>query len=134
MGRITGRNGRVLLGIASESAEASQLPFVASYSMNFATNKIDVTAMGEDNKVYLSGLRDASGSFGGFFDDSTHQTYTAATDGLSRKFYLYPNFSNTLLYFHGRIIVDMNIDAGVDGATNMAANWSAYSSIFKYPA
>lgn len=134
MGRISGRNGRVLLGIASVSAEASALPFVATYGMNFTTNKIDVTVMGDLNKVYLSGLKDASGAFSGFFDDVTNQTYTAATDGQSRKFYLYPNFDNTLLYFYGRIIVDMNIDANVDGATSMSANWSAYSDIWKYPA
>jgi hypothetical protein len=119
------------MGIASSAATAEPLPFVATYSINFATNKIDVTAMGDDNKVYLSGLRDASGAFNGFYDDSTAQTYTAATDGAPRKFYLYPSTNNTAQYFWGQIIADMTIDAGVDGATSMAASWSAYSAITK---
>lgn len=131
MARISGRNGRVYLGVASSTATAEPLPFVASYNLNFATNKIDVTAMGDDNKVYLSGLRDASGSFSGFYDDSTAQTYTAAVDGAPRKFYLYPSTSNTAQYFWGQILADISIDANVDGATAMSANWSAYSAIQK---
>lgn len=131
MSRISGRSGRVYLGIASSSATAEPLPFVATYNINFATTKIDVTAMGDDNKVYLAGLRDASGSFSGFYDDSSAQTYTAATDGQSRKFYLYPSTNNTGQYFFGQIIADMTIDASVDGATAMSANWSAYSIISK---
>lgn len=130
MARISGRNGRVYLAIAS-GGTAEPLPFVATYNINFATTKIDVTAMGDDNKVYLAGLRDASGSFSGFYDDSTAQTYTAATDGQSRKFYLYPSTSNTGQYFFGQILADMTIDASVDGATAMSANWSAYSIISK---
>lgn len=131
MARISGRNGRVYLGIASSAATAEPLPFVATYNINFSTTKIDVTAMGDDNKVYLSGLRDAAGAFNGFYDDSTAQTYTAATDGAPRKFYLYPSTGNTGQYFFGQIIADMNIDASVDGATAMSANWSAYSIISK---
>lgn len=131
MARISGRNGRVYLGIASSTATAEPLPFVATYNINFSTTKIDVTAMGDSNKVYLSGLSDAAGAFNGFYDDSTNQTYTAATDGAPRKFYLYPSTNNTAQYFWGMVLADMTIDAGVDGATSMAANWSAYSAISK---
>lgn len=130
MARITGRNGRVYLGIAS-GGTAEPLPFVAKYSISFKTNKIDVTAMGDTNKVTLSGLKEASGSFSGYFDDSTAQTYTAANDGVPRKFYLYPNLGNVTQYFFSQINVDMNIDADVDGATTMAADWAAYSDMFK---
>jgi len=131
MARISGRNGRVYMGIASSAALAEPLPFVATYNINFATSKIDVTAMGDANKVYLSGLRDATGSFNGFYDDSTAQTYTAAVDGAPRKFYLYPNLDLPTQYFFGQILADLTIDAGVDGATTMAASWAAYSPITK---
>jgi hypothetical protein len=59
--------------------------------MSAATAQLDVTAMDDDNKVYISDMPDASGDFSGFYDDATAQTYTAAIDGLPRKFYLYPN-------------------------------------------
>lgn len=131
MARISGRNGRVYLGIASSSAIAEPLPFIATYDIKFSTNKIDVTAMGDQNKVYLTGLSDATGTFAGFYDDSTSQTYVSATDGAPRKFYLYPSTSNTGQYFFGQILADININAGVDGATAMTSSWAAYSQMQK---
>lgn len=131
MGRLAGRNGRVYIGIANSAATAEPLPFVAKYNINWKTNKIKVTAMGDNNNVYVGGIKDAAGSFSGFYDDSTQQTYTAASDGQPRKFYLYPSTNNTSNYFFGQVIADMAIDADVDGAITMAADWAAYSDIVR---
>ena len=131
MGRLHGRRGRVYLGIASDTATAEPLPFIATWSLNFATDKQDVTAMGDDNKVYVAGLPDASGDFAGFYDDATAQTYTAATDGLARKFYLYPNSSVSTKYFFGTILPDFSANAGVSAAAAISASWNAASTITK---
>jgi hypothetical protein len=127
--RIAGRRGRVYLGIASDTAQAEPLPFVASYALNAETEKVDVTAMGDTNKVYVAGLPDASGEFSGFYDDSTAQTYTAAVDGLDRRFYLYPDTTSATKYFFGRIFVDFTINAEVDGAVELSASWAASTVI-----
>lgn len=131
MGRIHGRRGRIYMGIANDSATAEPLPFFADWSINFATDKIDVTAMGDSNKVYVAGLPDASGEFSGFYDDSTNQTYTAAVDGLARKFYLYPSTSLTTQYFFGTILPDFNVNGGVGGAVAVTASWNAASQVQK---
>ena len=133
MSRIAGRRGRIYMGIASDTATAEPLPFVAKWSINFATDKIEVTALEDLNKTYLGGLPDASGDFSGFYDDATNQTYTAATDGLARKFYLYPNLATPTQYFFGTILPDLKIDADVGGAVAMSASWSAASAIKKLP-
>lgn len=129
MSRFAGRNGRVYLGIASAAATAEPLPFVAAWSVNFPTEKIPVTAMGDSRNTYLGGLADQTGDFSGFMDDSTAQTYTAAIDGQARKFYLYPDTTNTAKYFFGTIITDAQFNANVSGAAEMAASWSAASDI-----
>ena len=131
MARIHGRRGRIYFGVASDSASASPLPFFATWSMNFATDKAEVTAMGDDNKIYVSGLPDASGQFSGFFDDATAQTYTAATDGLARKFYLYPSILSNSIYFFGTILADFSVDGGVGDAVKVSSSWSAASVISK---
>lgn len=131
MSRIAGRNGVVYLGIASSAATASPLPFVASWSINFSNEKIDVTAMQDANKVTVGGLPDASGDFGGWYDDASAQTYTAAIDSQARKFYLYPNTSTATQYFFGTIITDMSIDSDVNGAVGIKASWAAASGIAK---
>lgn len=129
MARLHGRRGRVYLGIASDSAEAEPLPFIASWSMSFTTEKVDVTAMEDPNRVYVAGIPDASGEFGGFYDDSTAQTYTAATDGLPRKFYLYPSRAVNTKYFFGTILPDMSVNASTTEAVAITASWNAASAI-----
>jgi hypothetical protein len=131
MSRIAGRRGRIYLGIASDSATAEPLPFFASWSISFETEKIDVTAMGDPGKTYVAGLPDASGEFEGFYDDASNQTYTAAVDGLPRKFYLYPNTSLTTQYFFGTILPDFSVNAEVNGAVEVSASWSSASQIAK---
>lgn len=119
------------MGIASDTAAAEPVPFLADWTINFTTDKIDVTAMGDTNKVYVAGLPDAAGTFNGFMDDATAQTYTAATDGLARRFYLYPNLLSPTKYFFGTIFPDYSVEAGVSGAATLSSSWSAASAITK---
>lgn len=130
MGRLAGRFGMIYMGLAS-GGTATPIATQASWSMNFVTNKIDVTAFGDTTKVYVAGLPDASGQFSGWYDDATVQTYTAATDGVARRFYLYPSTSNTAQYFWGTVFPDMSIEGTVDGAISVSASWAAASPIQK---
>ena len=117
------------MGIASDSATAEPIPFIASWSMAAETDKIEVTAMGDTSKVYVAGLPDASGEFSGFLDDVTAQTYTAAVDGLPRKFYLYPTTAIPGRYWYGTVFADFSASASVDGASELSASWAAATPI-----
>ena len=119
------------MGVASDSADASPMPFFASWSIAFATEKAEVTALGDTNKVYVAGLPDASGQFSGFYDDATAQTYTAAIDGLPRKFYLYPSTTLQTQYFFGTVLPDFSVSGAVDGGVTVESSWNAASSIQK---
>jgi hypothetical protein len=132
MARIHGRNGQVYMGIAA-GALASPLPFQASWTMNMVVNKSDVTAFGDGNTVYVAGLPDASGDFGGFMDDATSQTYIAAVDGLPRSFYLYPNITaDPLTYWFGTILGDFSADGAIGGPVNFKSTWNAASKVQRY--
>lgn len=120
------------MGIANDAATAEPLPFLASWSISFETEKEEVTAFGDTTKVYVAGLPDASGEFEGFYDDATGQTYQAAADGLPRKFYLYPKApSSTGPYFFGTILPDFEVEGAVDGAVEISSSWNAASPIAK---
>jgi hypothetical protein len=119
------------MGLASSAATAEPLQFFAKWSINFATDKAEVTALGDNNKVYVAGLPDASGDFSGFYDDATVQTYTAAVDGQARKFYLYPNLNTVTQYWFGTVLPDFKVDGDVGGSVNVAASWNAASSVAK---
>lgn len=134
MARIHGRRGRLYVGLASDSATAEPVTFLNSWSIKFETEKSEVTAFGDDNKVYISGLPDAQGDFAGFYDDATVQLYTAASDGAARKFYLYPDNSSTSKYFWGTAIFDFSVDGSVSGPVAVSGSWAAASAVSKVSA
>lgn len=118
------------MGIAS-GGTAEPVAFLSSWSIEFETDKEEVTAFGDTNKIYVAGLPDASGEFSGFYDDATAQTYTAATDGVARKFYLYPDNTSATKYWWGTVFPDFKVNAAVDGAAEISSSWNAASSIAK---
>jgi hypothetical protein len=128
MARVGGRFGKIYVGTTTAAA-ASPVPFIGSWSLGAATDKIDVTAMGDVNKVVVPGLPDANGEFGGFFDDASNALYVAATDGLDRAFYLYATSNNTANYWYGRIFADASFSGSVDGAVEMTGTWAASGAI-----
>lgn len=130
MSRIHGRRGRIYLAVAS-GGTAEPIPFMSSWSINFETEKAEVTAFGDNNKIYVAGLPDASGEFGGFYDDATAQMYSAAVDGQPRKFYLYPSTLTNTQYFFGEILPDFSIGSAVDDAVSVTSSWNASSEIKK---
>lgn len=130
MARRHGRNGRLYLGIATSAADPSSVAFLKQWSAEFGTDTAEVTSFGDANKVYVTGLPDAQGSFAGHWDDATAQSYTAAVDGQARKFYLYPDITNApTKYWYGTGFFDFSIDSPVDGAITMSGNWRAAGAI-----
>jgi hypothetical protein len=130
--RIHGRNAQVYCGIAAGSA-ASPMPFQAAWTLNMVVAKSDVTSFGDQNLVYVAGLPDASGDFSGFMDDATSQTYIAATDGLPRNYYLYPNITaDPYTYWFGTVIPDFAADGAVAGPVQFKSTFNAASRIQRY--
>lgn len=129
MSRIHGRNARLYMNIAS-GGTAEPVAFINTFELNAASDKQDVTAFTDTSKVYVAGLPDSSGSFKGWFDNATAQTYTAATDGAARKWYFYPD-SGATVYWFGTAFFDFNISAAVDGAVEISGNWNAATGTSK---
>src|ERR1041385_2116700 len=90
MARIHGRLGQLYLGLASSTAAAEAVAFLSKWQITFDTDDAEVTAFGDSNKTYVSGLPHVVGPFVGYSDAASVQTYTAAPAGQPRRFYLYP--------------------------------------------
>ena len=132
MVRHHGRNGQVYLSVTNGAA-ASPCAFQASWSIAMVTNKQDVTAFGDQNLVYVAGLPDSSGQFAGFWDDATSQTYIAATDGLPRNLYLYPDITNQPnIYWFGTVLPDFSADGAIASGVNVSSTWNAASRVQRY--
>lgn len=132
MARVHGRNGQLYVGISGTSSSAESIAFIKSWSIDFSTDDVDVTAFGDSNKVTVSGLPSATGSFSGFYDDATAQLYTAASDGGARRFYLYPKTPSTAgPYWFGTATFDFSVETPVDGAVTVSGNFAAASIVAK---
>lgn len=130
MARIAARSGRLYANLTS-GGTAEPIAFLNNWSINFGVDNIDVTAFGDTNKTYVAGLPDAQGSYTGWYDNATVQLYTAAADGVARKFYLYPDTSTSTQYFFGTAVFDMNIEGGVEGAVQISGDFSASTIVSK---
>lgn len=131
MARIAGRNGALLIALPnSASTTYTTISYLRDWSINFSAEQIDVTAMGDANKVYVGGLSDATGSVSGFLEMvGTSNTFAAAIDGQPRPFKLYPDSNTTGSYFSGSAIWDFSLTSSVSGPVEFAANFSATSAV-----
>lgn len=130
MARLHGRAGRLYMNLTT-GGTPEPVAYLNNWEITAATDDVEVTAFGDSNKVFVSGLPDVGGSFSGFYDDASVQTYTAATDGVARKFYLYPNTGTNTQYWFGTGIFDFSASGGVDSAVTISGNWKAASLIQK---
>lgn len=130
MSKIAGRNGIMYAGITS-AGTAEPITFLNHWSVSFSSDKIEVTTFGDVSKTYVAGLPDFQGQYGGFFDNATAQLYTAATDGVARKFYLYPDRGTSTTYWFGTAFFDFSIDTTVDGAVTIDGGFAAATASSK---
>jgi hypothetical protein len=130
MGTIHGRNGALYAGITS-AGTAEPIAYLNEWSVDFSSDKAETTSFGDTTKVYVAGLPDFSGSYSGFYDTATAQLYTAATDGVARKFYLYPTRATTTTYWFGTAFFDFSITTGVGDAVKISGSFSAASASAK---
>lgn len=130
MARTHGRRGQLYVGLASSTAVPSPVPFLGKWTIDFKVADVDVTAFGDTNLTFVAGLPEVGGSYNGFYDTATAQLYTAASDGLARNFYLYPDAQLfPASYWYGTAIFDFSATGGVSEAVAINGNWKAASNV-----
>jgi len=122
--RHHGRNGLVYLSVHNGDL-ASALAYQSAWSIDFVPDKVETTTFTSTQRTWIAAMPDVSGTFTGFCDDATSQTYMAATDGLPRSMYLYPDSRNLGQYFSGTVLADLATTGGVTTAVGVTANWVA---------
>ena len=75
--------------------------------------------------IYATSVTGVTGSFRGFYDTATVQSYAAAVDGLPRNLFLYPAAADSGQFFTGLVLPDYALGAGVTSAVALTVTWSA---------
>jgi hypothetical protein len=127
LAKYAGRKGVVYLAPDGTTA-ASAVASLNSWSINRATDKLDVTSFGETNKTYVQGLPDLRGSFAGFWDDSETKLFTAAASTAAVRMYLYPSADAPTKYAYGLAWVDASIEVPVNDSVKITSDFVAGGS------
>lgn len=99
--------------------------YITRWEASFKPQTIDVTSTDDDNPVYVGGIGSGSGNFDGWYDDETAWLYTAAMDGLPRRFYLYPSLVDSNIYWYGRALFEFRVRGGVGEIISVNGAWAA---------
>jgi hypothetical protein len=120
----TGRYGSVYWSV-SGGASPTRLISLNTWKLSLKTDYEDVTTFGDTNKVYIPGMRDISGSLGGFWDSDDVdlvQASEAVTPGLLE---LEPNTQEPGFVFSGLAYLDLDIDCQVNAAPKVTSQFRA---------
>lgn len=126
--RIHGRSGVAYLGINSGDA-ASPVAFLSGWEITFTRSVFDATVITDSQVVYGTGVTNVSGSFSGFYDTASAQSYAAAVDGLPRNMCLYPSTALPGTFFSGLVLPDYSLGSGVTSAVALTVTWAAEDDV-----
>lgn len=108
----SGRYGQVLYDPAGVTPVA--LVSLNNWKLSQKTDYAEVTSFGDTNKTYVPSMKDATGSFSGFWNSSNvviFDAVDATTPGLLK---LVPNTTEATFFWSFLAYIDADIDVGLD--------------------
>jgi len=123
MAIISGRNGQVLWD-PTGGATAVAILSLNAFTADFKTEFEDVTTWGSVNREYLPGMKDSSGTLGGFFNSEELALFEAAEQDTPGLLKLVPSSTEPLVFWSGPAYLDASIDASLS-APKLTGTWKA---------
>lgn len=101
------------------------------FTINTTRERFDATCGGDENKVYVTGKKDFTGSGTFVFDDTNEEVFDAVDIDTPVLLRLYPNKSTLPLFrWQGLFYVDTTLTVGNDTITG-SVNFAAADTITK---
>lgn len=124
MARYHGKSGAAY-GSTTAAGVAAPLISISGWTLDLSTDKSEVSAFGDPNKVYVQGLKDIKGTLTGFLDDTGLSLFTAADSVDGAKLYLYPSSAAPTMYWYGTAWLDASIAVPSSGPAAITSNFVA---------
>lgn len=132
MARYHGGKAVILLSTTGTGTAATAVS-LSKWSLDKATDKVEVTAFGDLNKQYVQGLPDVKGSISGWFDSADDALFDASESNDGCKLYLYPSSLALSIYHYGPAWLDASIDVDAKGAVSINGSFVAAGSWGRKP-
>jgi hypothetical protein len=123
MARYHGRQG--YLYVQGSGATAVPVASLTEWSLDLKRDRVDVTALGDTNKVAVQGLPAYTGSFSGFWDDADDTLFQASEATSGRSMYIYPSRDAASHYFYGSGWIDASVTGSVSDAVKISGTFEA---------
>lgn len=128
MAILSGRYGKVLYDKTGTGTPA-QIISLNAWKADMKTDYEEVTCYGDTNKVYVPGLKDVSGTVGGFWNSAELGLFDAANAATPGKLQLVMNSNEPTFMLEGLAYMDASIDASlsapkVSGTFKAAGPWT----------
>ena len=121
-----GREGQVKYDAAGTTPV--EIMSLNKWKLDLKTEKINVTCFGDQNKVYVPGMKDLSGSFSGFWNSEELTLFEAADADTPGLLELVPNKTEAEFKWSGKAYMDASIDTAVEGAPAVTGTFMAADS------
>src|SRR5262245_34232582 len=124
----TGRYGKVSWDPAGGSA-LTQIVSINTWAGSFKTEYEDVWCFGDTKRVYIPGLMDIGGTFGGYWNSAELALFRAAMSPTPGTLQLMPNTSEPTFFWQGLAYMSADIDCSmnapkVTGEFKAAGPWT----------
>jgi hypothetical protein len=132
MARYHGKKGVIYIDPTGTGA-AVQSVSLSAWTLDKATDKVDVTAFGDTNKTYVQGLPDVKGTISGWFDSADDALFDASESANGCSLYLYPSSDAPTVFHAGPAWLDASIETPVGGAVSIKASFVARGAWVRKP-
>lgn len=123
--RLHGKGGQVKMDPAG-GASVVTVASLNKWDLDMSTDKENVTAFGDTNKVYVQGLPDLKGTYGGWYDPADGLVIFDVISGtVAPTLQLFPNIATPLVLFEGRAFLDGKITVDSNGAISIGGSFVA---------
>jgi hypothetical protein len=125
--RLHGSLGQVKLdptGVGTGAAIA--VASLNKWDLDMATDKAKVTCFGDLNQVYVQGLPDIKGSYGGFWDPADGLVVFDVIFGTVKPYLeLIPSSLTPAVFFGGKALLDGKITVDANGGISIGGSFVA---------
>ena len=112
----------------STTAAGAAVPVIGitNWTFDASTDKSEATGSGDTNKIQVSGLPNANGTFAFNWDDTDDTLFDAADGGEACRMYLYKDAANApTIYRYGSAYIDIADDVPFAGTVAGSGSFSA---------
>lgn len=124
--KLHGKNGAIYLD--GPKGSGTKVAVKSEWTLNLARDYVDATVFGDTNKTYLVGLKDISGTYSGFLDNSGDLLVNASSSDIVNLYLYSDDGASPILVAHGPALMDSSITASNTDAVRMTGNFRAAGS------